>query len=112
MAADADLLIEVGPGHVLSALAADIAPQVPVIAMETDSESLAGLLSAVAGAYVLGAPVQAGALFADRFTRPLPLDKEFQFFTSPCELVPTDVPAAGAEAGQATQQPLPPANGD
>jgi enediyne polyketide synthase len=112
MAADADLLIEVGPGHVLSTLAADIAPEVPVIALETDSESLAGLLSAVAGAYVLGAPVQSGGLFADRFTRPLPLDKEFQFFTSPCELVPADVPAADAEAGQATEQALPFGNGE
>ncbi|MCW2933288.1 MAG: erythronolide synthase [Actinomycetia bacterium] len=107
MAADADLLIEVGPGHVLSTLAADIAPEVPVIALETDSESLAGLLSAVAGAYVLGAPVRAGELFADRFIRPLPLDKEFQFFASPCELVPADAPAPDAETGQATEQALP-----
>ncbi len=106
MAADADLLIEVGPGHVLSTLAADIAPEVPVIALETDSESLAGLLSAVAGAYVLGAPVRSSGLFADRFTRPLPLDKEFQFFASPCEMAPADVPAADAEAGQATEQAL------
>ncbi len=112
IAADADLLIEVGPGHVLSTLAADIAPEVPVVALETDSDSLAGLLSAVAGAYVLGAPVRSGGLFADRFTRPLPLDKEFQFFASPCELVPADVPAADAEAGQATEQALPFGNGE
>ncbi len=116
MAAAADLLIEVGPGHVLSALAAQIAPDVPVIALETDGESLTGLLSAVAGAYVLGAPVRSDGLFADRFTRPFPLDKEFQFFASPCELVPADVPAAGAEAGQAielaTAQALASVNGD
>jgi enediyne polyketide synthase len=112
MAADADLLIEVGPGHVLSTLAADIAPEVPVIALEADSESLAGLLSAVAGAYVLGAPVRVGELFTDRFTRPLPLDKEFQFFASPCELVPADAPAGDAETGQATEQALPFGNGE
>ncbi len=116
MAADADLLIEVGPGHVLSALAAAIAPEVPVIALETDGESLTGLLSAVAGAYVLGAQVHTDGLFADRFTRPLPLDKEFQFFASPCELVPADVPAADAAAGpaieQATAQALASVNGD
>ena len=90
----------------LSTLAADIAPETPVIGLETDSESLAGLLSAVAGAYVVGAPVRAGELFADRFTRPLPLDKEFQFFASPCELAPTDAPAPDAETGQATGQAL------
>ena len=70
-----------------------------MIALETDSESLAGLLSAVAGAYVLGAPVRPAALFADRFTRPLPLDKEFQFFASPCETAPADV------AGRRTPRP-------
>ena len=110
MAADVDLLIEVGPGRVLSTLAADIAPEVPVIALGTDGESLAGLLSAVAGAYVLGAPVRAGGLFADRFTRPLPLDKEFRFFASPCELAPADAPGrgcrdrAGHRAGRSVRQ--------
>jgi enediyne polyketide synthase len=112
MAADTDLLIEVGPGHVLSTLAADIAPGVPVIALETDSESLAGLLSTVAGAYVLGAPVRAGGLFADRFTRPFALDKEFRFFASPCELVPADAPNPDAEIGLATGQALPPGDGE
>src|SRR6266571_4104755 len=90
MAAAADLLIEVGPGRVLSDLAAGIAPDVPVISLDTDGASLAGLLSAAAAAYVLGAPVRGDALFADRFTRPLPLDKEFRFFASPCESVPAD----------------------
>ena len=98
LAASADLLIEVGPGHVLSALAADIAPDVPRVALETDGASLAGLLSAVAASYVLGAEVAVGRLFADRFTRPLPLDKEFRFFASPCESAPVDVPAADEAA--------------
>ena len=90
MAADVDLLIEAGPGRVLSGLAAGIAPHVPVIPLDTDGASLAGVLSAAAAAYVLGAPVQPDRLFADRFTRPLPLDKEFRFFASPCESVPAD----------------------
>jgi enediyne polyketide synthase len=90
MAAGADLLIEVGPGRVLSGLAEQIAPEVPVVAVDTDGPSLAGLLSAVAAAYVLGAPVRSDELFADRFTRPLPLDKTFRFFASPCESVPAD----------------------
>ena len=90
MAATADLLIEVGPGRVLSGLAAGIAPDVPVIPLDTDGASLAGVLSAAAAAYVLGAPVRTDVLFADRFTRPLPLDKQFRFFASPCESAPAD----------------------
>jgi enediyne polyketide synthase len=111
LAATADLLIEVGPGRVLSGLAAGIAPDVPVIPLDTDGTSLSGVLSATAAAYVLGAPVRADALFADRFTRPLPLDKQFRFFASPCESAPADlvaavpmamVPPAGLPAGSGT----------
>jgi len=90
MAADVDLMLEVGPGRVLSGLAADIAPGTPCVALDTDSASLTGLLAAVAAAYALGAPVRHDMLFGDRFTRPLPLDKEFRFFASPCELAPAD----------------------
>ncbi len=113
MATDIDLLIEVGPGRVLSRLAAGIAPGVPVIPLDTDGPSLAGVLSATAAAYVLGAPVRHDRLFADRFTRPLPLDKQFRFFASPCESVPADsvvqeVPGqAGLSARQATEQQCP-----
>jgi enediyne polyketide synthase len=95
---DADLLIEVGPGRVLSTLATGISPELPVIPLDTDGASLSGVLSAAGAAYVLGAPVKTNALFADRFTRPLALDKEFQFFASPCESAPTDLVTAGAVA--------------
>jgi len=90
MAADVDLLLEVGPGRILSGLAAEIAPAVPRVSMETDSESLSGLLHAVAAAYALGAPVRSEVLFEDRFNRPLPLDKRFRFFASPAEAAPTN----------------------
>ena len=59
------LLIEVGPGRVLSALAARITPGTPVIPLATDSTSLSGVLSAAAAAYVLGMPVRHDRLFAD-----------------------------------------------
>ena len=85
LAAECDLLIEVGPSRILSGLAAEIAPAVPAVSLEADSRSLAGLFHAVATAYVLGAPVRHGELFRDRFTRPFPLDKELRFFASPCE---------------------------
>jgi enediyne polyketide synthase len=96
MAADADLFLEVGPGRVLSALAEQISPEIPVVAVDTDGSSLAGLLAAVAAAYVLGAPVRSDELFADRFTRPFPLDKTFRFFASPCESVPADTAVSHA----------------
>jgi enediyne polyketide synthase len=105
MAADVDLLLEVGPGRVLSSLAADIAPAVPAVALDTDSNSLAGMLAAVAAAYVLGAPVQHDQLFWDRFTKPLPLDKEFRFFASPCERAPADIVVAGAAVANAPGLP-------
>jgi enediyne polyketide synthase len=107
LAANADLLIEVGPGHVLSALAADIVPEVPVVALETDGPSLAGLLSAAGAAYVLGAAVRAGELFAGRFTRSFPLDKKFSFFASPCESAPVDVPVAEAASAATSSQQRP-----
>ncbi|MGH3288254.1 MAG: SDR family NAD(P)-dependent oxidoreductase, partial [Streptosporangiaceae bacterium] len=107
LAATADLLIEVGPGRVLSGLAAGIAPDVPVIPLDTDGASLAGVLSATAAAYVLGAPVRTDALFADRFTRPLPLDKQFRFFASPCESAPVDSVAADSVAANSMTGVLP-----
>ena len=82
-----DLLIEVGPGEVLSGLVRDTA-DIPVIALDAGGISLGGLLHAVGAAFVLGAPVKHAALFADRFTRPFNLDWKPKFFVNPCELAP------------------------
>ncbi|HEY3867790.1 MAG TPA: type I polyketide synthase [Actinocrinis sp.] len=87
LAGRVDLLIEVGPGRILRGLAEQIT-DVPAVSLEADSPSLAGLLGAVAAAYALGAPVRHAALFEGRFTRDLPLDKEFRFLASPCESAP------------------------
>jgi enediyne polyketide synthase len=92
MAAELDLLIEVGPGLVLSRLAGEIAPELPVVSVEADSLSLAGLFRALGAAFVLGAPLRYRELSADRFTRPLPLDKELTFLANPCE---SEVPGLG-----------------
>ncbi|MEV0846495.1 SDR family NAD(P)-dependent oxidoreductase [Streptomyces sp. NPDC049954] len=103
LAAEVDLLIEVGPGRTLKGLAADIAPGVPAVSLDADSTSLSGLLTATAAAYTLGAPVRHAALFEDRFTRPLPLDKEFRFFASPCESTPDiALPLAGVRVDAPT----------
>jgi enediyne polyketide synthase len=84
----ADLAVEVGPGRVLTGLVKDIAPGTRVLAIDTDSQSLSSLLSVVGAAYALGADLDAAELFTDRVLRPLPVDGEFNFLSSPCEAAP------------------------
>ncbi|SFP09110.1 enediyne polyketide synthase [Amycolatopsis arida] len=84
----ADLVLEVGPGRVLTGLLAEIAPGKPVLPVDTDSGSLVPLLRVLGAAFALGAPVRADVLFADRVVRPLSLDGEFTFLASPCEAAP------------------------
>ncbi|MEV4555577.1 type I polyketide synthase [Kitasatospora sp. NPDC049285] len=101
--ADADLAVEVGPGRVLSGLLAEIAPDRPVLAVDTDSGSLGALLRVAGAAYVLGVPVAAGELYADRVIRPLPEDGEMSFLASPCETAPAlDLDLAAYEAVEVT----------
>ncbi|OLB81248.1 MAG: hypothetical protein AUI14_03940 [Actinobacteria bacterium 13_2_20CM_2_71_6] len=113
-AKDIDLFVEVGPGRVLTGLAA-ATTEVPAIALDTDDESLAGLLRVVGAAYVAGAASVDPALFHGRLIRPLRLDAPLTFFASPCEQAPvTDVefgdgrPAqAPAPAGTEPDEPTP-----
>jgi len=87
IAAEADLLIEVGPGSILT----DIMSQqfdVPAIALNVGGDSLRGLLTAAGAAFALGAPVQPKTLFADRFYRPFDLQHRHKFLENPCETVP------------------------
>ncbi|PNG23517.1 type I polyketide synthase [Streptomyces cahuitamycinicus] len=101
-AADVDLFVEVGPGRVLSALTA-AATGVPALALDTDDESLRGLLQVVGAAYVIGAPVIHERLFQDRLTRPLEIGVEASFLASPCEQAPrVDLPAAAGIRPQGT----------
>ena len=109
MAAEADLLLEVGPGRVLSTLAADIAAGIPAVSLDADSTSLAGVFSAIAAAYVMGAPVRHDRLFRDRFSKPLPLDKQFRFLVNPCELAPTEPAGSIVAAAGLTSAPSLPA---
>ncbi|TCO54402.1 SDR family NAD(P)-dependent oxidoreductase [Actinocrispum wychmicini] len=106
-AAGADLVVEVGPGRVLAGLMADIAPEAPVLSVDTDNSSLSPLLTVVAAAHALGSEVDTAVLFADRVLRPLPLDGSFTFLTSPCEAAPDldagqqVLDATAADTGQA-----------
>ncbi|MEU6994497.1 SDR family NAD(P)-dependent oxidoreductase [Streptomyces sp. NPDC046465] len=88
LAEECDLLIEVGPGTILSGLAAEVCPSVPVVSMDTDDGSVSGILRTLAGCYVLGSGPDLAALAAERFNRPLSLDKHFTFIESPCEQAP------------------------
>ncbi|WP_326695985.1 type I polyketide synthase [Streptomyces sp. NBC_01754] len=109
-ATEADLFIEVGPGHVLSTLAT-ATTGVPALTLNTDDESLRSLLQTVGAAYVLGAPLIHERLFNDRLTRPLEIGTEFRFLTSPCEqapqidLPPTAPTTAGNEGTTDTPGP-------
>ncbi|GAA2553221.1 type I polyketide synthase [Winogradskya consettensis] len=91
-AQEVDLFVEVGPGRVLSRLAAG-ATAVPAVALDTDDETLVSLLKVCCAAYVLGAAGVPAALFDDRLVRPLRLDGPLAVLTSPCESAPmVDVP--------------------
>ncbi|WP_414940382.1 SDR family NAD(P)-dependent oxidoreductase [Amycolatopsis sp. cmx-11-51] len=87
-AGQADLVLELGPGRVLGGLLAEIAPDKPVLSLDTDNPSLVPLLRIVAAAFTAGAPVDAEALFEGRVVRPFPLDGGFTFLASPCEEAP------------------------
>ncbi|MEV0253666.1 SDR family NAD(P)-dependent oxidoreductase [Streptomyces sp. NPDC050732] len=103
LAGQCDLLIEVGPGTILSGLAAEVCPTVPVVSMDTDDDSVAGILRTLAGCYVLGSGPDLVALAAERFNRPISLDKHFTFIESPCEQAPdvSHIPRAEARSPQA-----------
>jgi enediyne polyketide synthase len=78
-----DLWIEVGPGRILAGLV-----EAPVTSLDAGGPSLGGLLAAVGASYGLGAEVNLGALFQDRFTRPFDPDQRPRFLANPCEQAP------------------------
>ncbi len=82
-----DLFIEVGPGQILTNLVRQMTT-VPVIPLDVAGSSFQCLLTALGTAYVMGAPLNREALFADRLVRPFSLDWQPQFFVNPCELAP------------------------
>ncbi|WP_255363758.1 type I polyketide synthase [Actinoplanes sp. TFC3] len=99
-ASRADLLIEVGPGRVLHGLATEQS-SVPVFSMDTDDDSLAGLLSVAGAAWTAGAPVRHQALFDGRPVHPFEAEASLTFLTSPCETVPElPVSAMAAPVGE------------
>ncbi|WP_410623574.1 SDR family NAD(P)-dependent oxidoreductase [Amycolatopsis sp. cmx-8-4] len=100
-----DLVIEVGPGRVLTGLFEEIAPQTPVLAFDTDSASLGAALRVLGAAFALGAPVTPERLFAGRVVRELPADGVFRFLASPCEAAPAIDAELAAEQAAAGARP-------
>jgi enediyne polyketide synthase len=90
-AAETDLLLEVGPGTVLSGIAAECTGK-PVIPLEAGAESLRGLLLAVGAAFAMGANVHTPALFENRFVRPLDPAQKRSFLCNPCETIAETLP--------------------
>ncbi|RKR86905.1 enediyne polyketide synthase [Micromonospora pisi] len=86
-AKEVDLFVEVGPGRVLSGLATG-STDVPAVALDTDDESLVGVLRVAGAAFVMNAAPVDAALFHGRLVRPLQVGTEFKFFASPCESAP------------------------
>ncbi|WP_410583497.1 SDR family NAD(P)-dependent oxidoreductase [Amycolatopsis sp. lyj-108] len=84
-----DLVIEVGPGRVLTGLFGAIAPGTPALAIDTDSPTLASVLKVAGAAFAFGAPLETSVLFDGRVVRALPVDGKFSFLTSPCEAAPS-----------------------
>ncbi|HEX8257419.1 MAG TPA: SDR family NAD(P)-dependent oxidoreductase, partial [Allosphingosinicella sp.] len=91
----ADLAIEIGPGHGLTRLAAELGGP-PAVALDVGGESLAGLMLAVGSVFVLGGAASPAALFEDRFTRDFDLDRPRRFLANPCESAPSSDSRAGA----------------
>jgi enediyne polyketide synthase len=87
IAGDADLLIEVGPGTVLTGIAAT-AVATPVVSVDACGKSLAGLLGALGAAFVAGVDLNGDVVFGSRFVRPFDLSIAPSFIESPCEAVP------------------------
>src|SRR5579864_6820668 len=107
MAAETDLLIEVGPGSILTNIVSQQFA-VPAVALNVGSDSLRGLLTAAGAAFALGANVHPKALFADRFYRPFDLLHRHKFLQNPCETVPEiSIHDAVAPAHSPAAKPLP-----
>ncbi|MEV7327404.1 type I polyketide synthase [Micromonospora sp. NPDC093244] len=103
---EVDLLIEVGPGRVLTGLAT--AADLRAVALDSDDESLTGVLRVVGAAFVVGAAEVDSSLFHGRLLKPLEIGARQSFFASPCEAVPAldiDVPVQPAVAVPSVQAP-------
>ncbi len=82
-----DLIIEVGPGSVLSALVKSQGDKdsVQVFAVESEAEKEFDSLKAIAGFFAMGGDLRLDRLFINRLTRPFVPFAEKIFIENPCE---------------------------
>lgn len=102
-AEDTDLFIEVGPGAVLSGLAAECTAK-PVVSLSAAGESLRGLLLATGAAFALGANIRTTGLFGNRFVRPFDLKRRHSFLQNPCETTLKPLPSSASSSRSAEVQ--------
>jgi enediyne polyketide synthase len=102
--AETDLFLEVGPGSVLSGIARECMEK-PVIALDSGSDSLRGLLSALGATFALGASLDLSPLYQRRFGRPIDIQKRHSFLANPCETAP---PSQNAQKQHVPGTPAPP----
>ena len=100
-AKEVDLFVEVGPGRVLTGLAASV-NDVPVVPLDTDAGGLRPFLEVVGAAHVLGVPMTPARLFADRLVRPVSTGGRPRVFANPCE---TAAPGGLVERGSHADDP-------
>ncbi len=87
LAADVDVLVEVGPGRALSGLAAGTS-DLPVVTLDVGAEDFTGLVETVALLFAMGAQFDPSLLFVDRPIRRFSLDCRPRFLANPCESAP------------------------
>ena len=88
IAAHTDIVIEVGPGSVLSGLVRkniNGATQIPVVAIDPRAGSTFEFKAALARCFVRGARVRWSELYRERYTRPYVAPSERIFIASPTE---------------------------
>lgn len=86
-ALEATLFIEVGSGQSMAGLSRQNV-DTPTISIDVGAESVCGLLSAVAAAFVSGAAIETDVLFDDRLVRPVEDDWAVRALENPCEKAP------------------------
>ncbi len=98
---EATLFIEVGSGQSMAGLSRQNV-DTPVISIDVGSESVHGLLCAVAAAHVAGASIRSDVLFEDRLIRPVAEDWKLRCLANPCEQAPKVGIPVGAQVEQDT----------
>jgi enediyne polyketide synthase len=102
LAAQCAVLIEVGPGHGLTALVPGVA-SVPAAALDVGADSAESLCQVAAALLAAGATRGLLPMFACRFHRPFDLWRNFEFLASPCEY--TAAPVRPVMVSVAPDQP-------